>query len=138
MSDVAEVYEYLKGVGIYHIATVDAEGKPHVRPFGSKLFIDDKLYFSCSLPKKVYDQLVGQKYFEISAYGSGKGMEWLRISGTARELTGEEKQAIFDSPDSPYGKGGRMQRSIDEVGIFEASDVTAWVYKGEETLEYHW
>ena len=129
-----EVFEFLKQAGTYHIASVDADGKPHVRPFGSKLLTDDKFYVSCSLPKLVYDQLSAQKWFEISAMG--KGGEWVRIAGTAREVVdAEEKQKIYD--ESSYGRGGSVTRTIEDVAFFELTEVTAWIF-GKETKEYSW
>ena len=67
MNPRQEVFAFLTQAGVYHIATVDKNGKPHVRPFGSKQLLDDKIYVSCSIPKKVHEQLSGQKWFEISA-----------------------------------------------------------------------
>ncbi|MDR1588957.1 MAG: pyridoxamine 5'-phosphate oxidase family protein [Oscillospiraceae bacterium] len=129
-----EVYDFLEKAGAYHIATVDNDGKPHVRPFGSKMILDDKFYIFCSLPKAVYDQLAGNKWAEISA--CGEGMEWLRITTVAREVTGDEKQRVYDksfyaAPDSP------MKRAIDTVAFFELKDATAIIY-GKEQKTYKW
>jgi len=129
-----EVFDYLEKAGAYHIATVDASGKPHVRPFGSKMILDGKFYISCSLPKNVYDQLKDQKSCEISAMGGG--MEWIRISATAREVTGSEKEKVYASsmyaaPDS------HMKRAINEVAFFALEDVTAVIY-GEKIKEIKW
>jgi len=130
-----EVFEFLTQAGVYHIASVDRDGKPHVRPFGSKLMLDNKIYVSCSIPKKVYDQLSEQKWFEISAMGADR--EWVRITGTAREVTDSaEKQRVYDN--SPYGKGdGNISRAIADVAFFELTEVSASVF-GEETKEYQW
>ncbi|MDR0862213.1 MAG: pyridoxamine 5'-phosphate oxidase family protein [Oscillospiraceae bacterium] len=129
-----EVYDFLEKAGAYHIATVDKDGKPHVRPFGSKMILNGKFYIFCSLPKAVYEQLSENKWTEISA--CGEGMNWLRITATAREVTGEEKQEIYDksfyaAPDSP------MKRAIDTVAFFELTDATAIIY-GQEQKEYKW
>jgi uncharacterized pyridoxamine 5'-phosphate oxidase family protein len=129
-----EVFDFLEKAGAYHIATVDNEGKPHVRPFGSKLIVDGKFYVFCSLPKAVYDQLATNKWTEISA--CGEGMSWLRITAVAREVTGEEKQKIYDksfyaAPESP------MKRAIDTVAFFELTNAKAIVY-GPEQKEYTW
>jgi len=129
-----EVFEFLDKAGAYHIATVDADGKPHVRPFGSKMILDGKFIISCSLPKNVYDQLAGQKWVEISA--CGEGMNWLRISATALEITGAEKENVYKNsmyaaPDS------RMPRAINEVAFFALTDATAIIY-GSDQKEIKW
>jgi len=125
------VFDYLNKCGAYHIASVDSEGKPHVRPFGSKMIFDGKFYIFCSLPKNVYNQIAENKYIEISA--CGEGMNWIRISATAREAVGEEKEKVYAnsfyaSPDS------RMPRAIDTVAFFALEDVTATIYGREETV----
>jgi len=130
-----EIYDFLDKAGAYHIATVDAEGKPHVRPFGSKMIQDGKFYVSCSLPKKVYDQLSGQKHCEISA--CGEGMNWVRISATAREVTGAEKEKVYAN--SMYAApGSRLPRAIGEVAFFALEDETATIYGGPEPKVVRW
>jgi uncharacterized pyridoxamine 5'-phosphate oxidase family protein len=134
VTKMQEVYDFLEKAGAYHIATVDSEGKPHVRPFGSKMILDGKFYIFCSLPKAVYDQLSANKWTEISA--CGEGMNWLRITAVAREVTGDEKQKVYDksfyaAPDSP------MKRAIDTVAFFELTNATATIY-GQEQKVYSW
>jgi uncharacterized pyridoxamine 5'-phosphate oxidase family protein len=129
-----EVYDFLEKAGAYHIATVDSEGKPHVRPFGSKMILDGKFYIFCSLPKAVYDQLSANKWAEISA--CGEGMTWLRITAVAREVTGDEKEKVYAksfyaAPDSP------MKRAIVTVAFFELTNATAIIY-GDKEKEYKW
>ena len=130
-----EVFDLLDKFRVYHIATVDNNGKPHVRPFGSKMILDGHFYIFCSLPKNVYDQLSANGSMEISS--CGEGMEWLRINATAREVTDPaEKKKVYDNsfyaaPDS------RMKREIDTVAFFELTNVTATHY-GQEQKEYKW
>jgi len=130
-----EVFSLLEKFGTYHIATVDKEGKPHVRPFGSKLFLDGKIFISCSLPKNVYDQMSANGAIEISACGDG--MEWLRISATAREVTdAAEKQNVYAN--SPYAApDSRMKREINEVAFFEIAKGTATLH-GQEQKVFNW
>jgi uncharacterized pyridoxamine 5'-phosphate oxidase family protein len=131
-----EVFDFLSKAGTYHIATVDREGKPHVRPFGSKQIVDGKFYISCSLPKHVYDQLSGQKWLEISAMGTDR--EYIRISATAREVTDPtEKEKVYASSAYVTQPIGGVMRSISEVAFFELTDATATIY-GKETKVYRW
>ena len=130
-----EVFDLLNKFGTYHIATVDKDGKPHVRPFGSKMILDGKFIISCSLPKKVYDQLAANGATEISA--CGQGMEWLRISATAKEVTDSgEKQKVYANS-SYAAPDSRMKREIDTVAFFELTNATATHY-GQEQKVYTW
>ena len=130
-----EVYDLLEKFGAYHIATVDKDGLPHVRPFGSKMILDGKFYIGCTLPKKVYDQLTANGATEISAWR--EGMEWLRISATAKEVTDSaDKKKVYTNsnyaaPDSNF------KRTIDEVAFFELTNVTATHYAQEQKV-YKW
>ena len=130
-----EVYDLLDKFGTYHIAAVDKDGKPHVRPFGSKMILDGHFYIFCSLPKNVYDQMAANGAVEISA--CGQGIEWLRINAFAREVTDPaEKQKVYDNsfyaaPESP------MKREIGTVAFFELTKATATHY-GQEQKEYKW
>ena len=130
-----EVFGLLEKFGVYHIATVDGDGKPHVRPFGSKMLLDGRFYISCSLPKNVYNQMSANGSVELSA--CGEGMEWLRINAFAREVTDPaEKRKVYDNsiyaaPDS------RIKRGIGDVAFFELTNATATHY-GPEQKEYKW
>ena len=46
-----EVYEFLKKCGSYFIATTDGD-QPRVRPFGSLLIFEKKLYFQTGKVKE--------------------------------------------------------------------------------------
>ena len=39
-----EVYDFIKKCGTYYLATVDADGQPRNRPFGTINIFEDKLY----------------------------------------------------------------------------------------------
>ena len=39
-----EVYEFLKKCGTYYLATVDSDGQPRNRPFGTINLFEGKLY----------------------------------------------------------------------------------------------
>ena len=46
-----EVYEFLKKCNTYYLATVEADGQPRVRPFGTIDLFEDKLYIQ-PIPKQ--------------------------------------------------------------------------------------
>ena len=78
MAAIAEVCEFLQACGTYYLATVDEDGKPHVRPFGTAHIFEGKLYIQTGRVKDCYKQLKANPAFEIS--GMSKG-QWIRLSG---------------------------------------------------------
>jgi len=75
-----EVLEFLTSNKTFYLATIDGD-QARVRPFGAIMKYEDKLYFSTSNTKPIFDQLVANPKVEISTT-SDKG-EWIRLSGTA-------------------------------------------------------
>lgn len=73
-----EVYDFLKKVGTYYLATVDGD-QPRVRPFGTINIFEDKLYIQTGKAKDVSKQIQKNPKVEISAFD---GQVWLRLSGT--------------------------------------------------------
>jgi uncharacterized pyridoxamine 5'-phosphate oxidase family protein len=73
-----EVYEFLKKVGTYYLATVEGD-QPRVRPFATVNLFEDKLYILTDNRKAVAEQLVSHPKVELSAVD---GTKWLRLSGT--------------------------------------------------------
>ena len=78
MAAIDEVCEFLHQCGTYYLATVDADGKPHVRPFGTAHIFEGKLYIQTGRSKACYQQIKANPSFEIS--GMAKG-QWIRLSG---------------------------------------------------------
>lgn len=73
-----EVYDFLKKVGTYYLATVDGD-QPRVRPFGTINIFEEKLYIQTGKVKDVSKQIQKNPKVEISAFD---GQVWLRLSGT--------------------------------------------------------
>ena len=78
---MGEVYELLKQAGTYFLAT-DADGQPHVRPFGTIHLYQGRLYFQTGKSKAVSRQLHANPRLELCAM---LGEKWLRLEGTAAE-----------------------------------------------------
>lgn len=72
-----EILAYLKENPTYFYATVDANGDPDVRPFGTITKLDGALYIQTGKSKKVYEQAVAHPRGCISAFG--KDGTWLRL-----------------------------------------------------------
>ena len=73
---IDKVYYYLNDAGTYYLATVDGD-KPKVRPFGTILLYDGKLYIQTGNGKDVTKQLAENPHAEICASMAGS---WLRIA----------------------------------------------------------
>lgn len=76
-----EVYDFLKKVKTYYLATVEGD-QPRVRPFGTVNLFDGKIYLQTGKVKDVSKQMAANPKVEICAFD---GREWLRIQATAVE-----------------------------------------------------
>ena len=74
-----EVFEFLKKCNTYYLATVEADGQPRVRPFGTIDLFEDKLYIQTGKVKDVSKQIAANPKVEICAFD---GETWLRIACT--------------------------------------------------------
>ena len=72
---IDKVYYFLNDVETYYLATVDGT-KPKVRPFGTILLFDGKLYIMTEKAKEVYQQIKANPFVEICTSMSGV---WLRV-----------------------------------------------------------
>ena len=74
-----EVFEFLKKCNTYYLATVEADGQPRVRPFGTIDLFEDKLYIQTGKVKDVSKQIAANPKVEICAFDGGV---WLRVAAT--------------------------------------------------------
>ncbi len=89
-----EVYEFLKKCGAYYLATTEGD-QPRVRPFGTYLIFEDKLYIQTGKVKEVSKQMMANPKVEICAFS---GDMWIRIAATVVEDDRiEAKQAMLDA-----------------------------------------
>lgn len=82
-----EVVEFLKKIQTYYLATVDADGNPRVRPFGTAHEINGRLALQTGLVKDVAKQLQAHPTAEICGFDPETGT-WLRVFG---ELTLDDR-----------------------------------------------
>ena len=65
MATIEDVYEFLKHTApTYMLATVDEEGNPRVRPFGTADLFEGRLYIQTGKKKEVYKQIVAHPEVE--------------------------------------------------------------------------
>ena len=77
---MTEVCNFLKHCGAYYLATVE-EDQPRVRPFGTAVVFEDRLYIQTGKRKEVAKQMLRNPKVEICAYDAAAGT-WLRIAAT--------------------------------------------------------
>lgn len=89
-----EVLKFLQEAKVWYLAT-DEDGQPHVRPFGSQMIYNGKLYFQTGLKKDVAKQLLKNPKIEISAMNKG---QWIRLTAEAvYDESIEAQEAMLDT-----------------------------------------
>ena len=87
MEGIEKVCQFLDDVHTYYLATVEGD-QPRVRPFGTALLYDGRLYIQTGKMKPVSHQLAQNPKAELCAFKGGK---WLRISG---ELVNDDNRDV--------------------------------------------
>ena len=85
--DLSKVIEFLESAQTYYLATVEKD-QPRVRPFGTVLAYNDRLYIQTGKIKPVSHQIAANPKAEICAFKDGK---WIRVSG---ELVEDDNREI--------------------------------------------
>lgn len=93
MQEIQKVYEFIIQCGTYYIATIDGD-KPRVRPFGTVVIFEEKLYIQTSKLKNVSKQIQENPNVELCAFNGDK---WIRVSGKlVRDDRIEAKRYMLD------------------------------------------
>ncbi len=93
MTDVERVCAFLDEAKTYYLATAEGD-QPRVRPFGTALVFEGKLYIPTGQVKNVSKQLAANPKAEICAFCNGK---WVRIAGElVNDDRREPKAAMLD------------------------------------------
>ncbi len=87
MENIEKVYNFLNEAQTYYLATVEGD-QPRVRPFGTILLYNGKLYIQTGKVKDVSKQLSANPKAEICAFHGGK---WLRVAG---ELINDDSRDV--------------------------------------------
>lgn len=87
MKDIEIVYQFLDEAQTYYLATMEGN-QPRVRPFGTVLLYDGRLYIQTGKIKDVSKQISINPHVEICAFKDGK---WLRIAG---ELVNDDSHDV--------------------------------------------
>ena len=76
-ASIADVYNFLKTNRVYYLATVEGD-QPRVRPFGTVMLYEDRLYIQTGRKKNVSKQIKKNPKVELCAFD---GKTWLRLTG---------------------------------------------------------
>jgi len=88
MTNIERVCQFLDEAQTYYLATVEGD-QPRVRPFGTALIYDGRLYIQTGKVKPVSKQLAVNPKVEICAFKGGK---WIRIAG---ELVNDDNRDVM-------------------------------------------
>lgn len=87
MEAIEKVYQFLDEAQTYYLATVEGD-QPRVRPFGTALLYNGRLYIQTGKVKPVSKQIAANPKVEVCAFKDGR---WLRVSG---ELINDDDRAV--------------------------------------------
>jgi uncharacterized pyridoxamine 5'-phosphate oxidase family protein len=122
-----EVFNFLKTAGSYYLGTVDGT-KPVIRPMGSILVYEDKIYFQTSATKPMSKQMHKNPAISIVAVSESG---WIRISAKAVEDSRKPIQLkmieLIPSLKSVYGE----DNALAELFYLKDATATIYSYKGE-------
>jgi len=116
------VYEFLKTAHTYYLATVEGD-QPRVRPFGTALLFEGKLYIQTGKIKEVSKQLMKNTKAEICCMLDGK---WLRIAGDL--ITDERVEAKKAMLDAHPSLRNMYDENDDNCHVLYFKDATATFY----------
>jgi uncharacterized pyridoxamine 5'-phosphate oxidase family protein len=122
-----EVAAFISATPDFYVATVDAQNRPRVRPFGVAVSLNNHVWFATNSEKKVYAEIQNNPYVEICSYNA-KGGAWIRVSGKAvfeDNLAVKQKvfevlpslSAIYKSPENPILKVFYVEGQADFYGF---------------------
>ena len=106
MENIERVCKFLDDTGTYYLATVEGD-QPRVRPFGTALVFEGKLYIQTGKVKNISKQRAANPKAEICAFDGGK---WLRVAG---ELINDDRIAP---------KAAMLEKHPELKGMYKAED----------------
>ena len=118
-----ETFEFLKKCGVYYLATIDEEGNPRVRPFGTAEIFEDKLYIETGKKKEVFKQIENHNQVEICACGPNE--TWIRVS--AKLVLDDRVEAKKDMLDKNPVLRQMYDENDDNTAVLYLEDATATI-----------
>ena len=111
---------FLEEAQVYYLATVEGD-QPRVRPFGTEMVYEGKLYIQTGKIKPVSKQLAANPKAEICAFANGA---WVRIAG---KLVNDDRREVKVAMLEKYPNLRRMYDPDDgntQVLYFEDAEAT--------------
>ena len=90
MTAAERVFAFLEEAQVFYLSTVEGD-QPRVRPFGTALLYDGRLYIQTGKVKPVSHQIAANPKAEICAC---KGASWLRVAG---ELVNDDRREVKEA-----------------------------------------
>ena len=106
MQGVEKVCNFLDQAGVYYLATAEGD-QPRVRPFGTQLVYNGRLYIQTGKSKNISRQLAANPKAEICAFRDGT---WLRVAG---ELINDDSRDV---------KAAMLEKFPSLKGMYSADD----------------
>ena len=117
-----EVFELLKKIGTYYLATVDGD-KPRVRPFGTVDLYNGKLYIQTGKKKDVSKQIEKNPNVELCAFQDGI---WVRVAG--KLVNDDSREAKKHMLDNYPNLRGMYNEDDDNTQVLYFEDGVATIY----------
>ena len=117
-----EVFELLKKIGTYYLATVDGD-KPRVRPFGTVDLYNGKLYIQTGKKKDVSKQIEKNPNAELCAFQDGV---WVRVSG--KLVNDDSREAKKHMLNNYPNLCGMYNEDDDNTQVLYFEDGVATIY----------
>ena len=119
-----EVYEYLKAAKAYYLCTVDEDGNPQVRPFGTITKYNGALIIQTGRVKDCFKQMKAHPRGAICAMNPEAPGTWIRVMADfVEDPSVEAAQAALDD----YPELG---------GMYAADDGNCTVLRLENAIAY--
>lgn len=120
MNAVERVCAFLDQAQVYYLATAEGD-QPRVRPFGTALVYEGKLYIQTGKVKPVSKQLAANPRAEVCAFHQG---QWVRVTG---KLLNDDRREVKVAMLDKYPNLKRMYDPDDgntQVLYFEDAEAT--------------
>ena len=131
-NNLSRVLAFLDDAQTYYLATVDGD-QPKVRPFGTALVYNNKLYIQTGKVKAVSKQLAANPKAEICAFKDGK---WIRITGElVEDDTREVKTLMLEKMPILRGMYNEDDGNMQMLYFKKATVVFASFGSAPETFE---
>ena len=116
---IDKVCYFLDDVQTYYLGTLDGN-KPKVRPFGTAMLFEGKLYIQTGTKKEVTRQIAANPFVEMCAYMNGM---WLRVS--AELVADDNKDAKVAMLEKMPTLKNMYSAEDDSMQMYYLKDATA-------------